>query len=505
LIVPKTARSAQRRVALALALFSAAFAPPVRANGRFPRAERVREAPGDPSTLTLAGTYGLLMTHDHGQSWYHVCEPEFSGQTSYVGDPLFDYTAAGTALVGVQTTLNRSTDLGCTWNPVLGGAQSYVPDYTLSVSEPGRVLALTSTLEDGGLVARVMESLDDGETFHALGNALPGSALTIDVPATAPDRIYASGLSAKGEGLLMVSSDRGTTWSTQLIAGTGTSEPPYIAGVLASDPDKIFVRTDSRSASDALLFSSDAGAHFQELYRAQAKILGFSLSPDNSSLLIGYGDPVDPSLSIDPAATGAFLSNTDSFAFTRVFSGSVTCLTWTTHGIYVCTAPGQTGYALAESSSPDLGGDAGTLAPLLHLSDVHGPLTSCRAGAVTACVTAWPVACATFGACQRDAGTPAANGGSGARSAEPDASVSGGFGATTTSDAGAVTATPIASRATKAAAGCACSAGRGPQTHSQVALWLLGFLAWRRKTSRAHVRQSRTRSVAKLCAGNFTA
>ncbi|HEX3853017.1 MAG TPA: hypothetical protein VHW01_18770, partial [Polyangiaceae bacterium] len=113
-------RSAPRAVALALALAAASYASAVGANGRFPRAERVREAPGDENTLTLAGTYGILVTHDHGEHWYHVCEPEFSGQSNYVGDPLFDYTAAGSALVGVQTTLNRSTDLDCSWQSVLG-------------------------------------------------------------------------------------------------------------------------------------------------------------------------------------------------------------------------------------------------------------------------------------------------------------------------------------------------------------------------------------------------
>ncbi len=435
----------------------------------------------------LAGTYGLLLTHDHGQNWDQVCEPEFSGLMSYVGDPLFDYTAAGTALVGVQTTLNRSTDLGCTWQPVLGDAQRYVPDYTLSESEPGRVLALTSALEDGGLVARVAESLDDGATFHPLGSALPGSALTIDVPPSAPDRIYVSGLSAQGDGLLMVSTDRGTTWSSSVIAGTGTNEPPYIAAVLASDPDRIFVRTDSHTANDALLFSADAGAHFQELYRAQAKILGFSLSPDGASLLIGYGDPVDPTLTIDPTVTGAFLSSTASFAFTRVFSGSVTCLTWTAQGVYVCTAPGQTGYALAESPSPELDADsdAGTLVPLLHLSDVRGPLTSCPASAVGQCVSSWPVNCATFGACKRDAGAPDASGASDAGPAGPDASAAGGFGGAAAPDSGAAIVTPVAAPTRQAAGGCACSCftprSRAPWP---LAWWLVGFLGWRRRRSR---------------------
>jgi hypothetical protein len=477
---------ARHATALALGLAGAAWVSTASANGRFPRAERVREAPGDASTLTLAGTYGILMTHDHGEHWYHVCEPEFSGQMNYVGDPLFDYTAAGTALVGVQTTLNRSSDDGCSWKAVLGDTLDYVPDYTLSASEPGRVLALTSTTSDGGIVARVAESLDDGATFHALGNALPGTGLTIEVPPSAPDRIYVSGLSAQGEGILMVSGDRGTTWNSLVIAGTSTSEPPYIAAVLASDPDRIFVRTDSHAANDALLFSSDAGAHFQELYRAQAKILGFSLSPDGTSVLVGYGDPVDPTLTIDPSATGAFLSGTGSFAFTRVYSGSVTCLTWTSHGVYVCTTPGQSGFALAQSPSPELDADidAGTLVPLLHLSDVLGPLTSCPASHVNACVAAWPVACATFGACRLDAGAPDASSPNDAGVTELDASTAGGFAGSTGSaarDAGTIGVTPVSSHPTQTAGGCACSMNSGTRATWPLAAWLLGCLVWRRR------------------------
>src|SRR5262249_19848774 len=137
-------RSRQTLLTMAcLLVASSAFA-----NGRFPRAERLIEEPGDPNHLLLAGTYGILTTRDRGRTWYHVCEAAFSLRDGYVGDPLLDLTRSAGLLVGVQTTLNASPD-GCVWSPVLGGGSVYVVDDAFARSEPSTVVALVEDFAAG--------------------------------------------------------------------------------------------------------------------------------------------------------------------------------------------------------------------------------------------------------------------------------------------------------------------------------------------------------------------
>src|SRR5882672_5915377 len=44
------------------------------ANGRFPRAQRLVQSSETSDVLALYGTYGLIVTHDGGMTWRHVCE-----------------------------------------------------------------------------------------------------------------------------------------------------------------------------------------------------------------------------------------------------------------------------------------------------------------------------------------------------------------------------------------------------------------------------------------------
>ena len=50
------------------------------ANGRFPRAERLKELSSDQ--LLLSGTYGLLVTSNAGKDWHFICESLLFGRLS---------------------------------------------------------------------------------------------------------------------------------------------------------------------------------------------------------------------------------------------------------------------------------------------------------------------------------------------------------------------------------------------------------------------------------------
>jgi hypothetical protein len=402
------ARRARLLFALTTAL--AAHSTTARANGRFPRAERLIEQPADPNQLLLAGTYGVLSTHDRGRSWYYVCEASFSLQDFYRGDPLLDLGANGSWLVGVQTSLNASYDEGCQWTSLVGGGSTYVFDDAISKSNPSIVAALLGTYEGGGIVYTLRRSSDGGKTWDAPTAAIPADTVyTIDLDPHDPAHVYASAL-ANNVGQLLVSVDSGATWTAHDIPKASSQEAPYLAGLDPRDPNRVYVRTDSwvltdgaLTANDALLYSDDAGVTWNELIRSHAKLFGFALSPDGSTVLVGFGDPQGGAGEVVTGPFGVFASSTSTFSFEPIYDGKVGCLAWTKTGVYVCGSQAFDGFELGFAPDADFGADGGRLATLLSLGDVKGPLACGPNTTGAVCAATWDVACATFGAC-RDAG-----------------------------------------------------------------------------------------------------
>jgi photosystem II stability/assembly factor-like uncharacterized protein len=391
-----------------IAAVSLASSSPASANGRFPRAERLLEDPSDPQSLMLGATYGLLTTSDRGQNWYYLCEQAFSLQEGYVGDPLIDRTGDGTLVVGVQASLNISRDHGCNWTSSFGGSGEGVADYTIVRATPNTLLALHLKIEDGAVHNDVVESTDAGTSFHSIGVELPLlSVNTIDVPPSDPTRIYVTGLDAAGQGQFVVSHDHAAHWTSHPIPNTNADEVPYIAAVDPAQPARVFVRTDAwtnrdiiDTANDALLTTDDEGTTWTERFRTGAKLFGFALSDDSSTVLIGYGDPIESAQLIDTSVTGLYRASTTDYQFDEVMSGSVTCLTWNHTGLYVCTQQADVGYELSFSKTVDGFAQGGDAVRLLRRNEVKGPPPCCGSGGASLCAASWPTTCsAVFDAC----------------------------------------------------------------------------------------------------------
>ena len=47
---------------------------PAFANGRFPASNQIVFSPSDPCLIVLRTTYGILPSHDNGNSWQFICE-----------------------------------------------------------------------------------------------------------------------------------------------------------------------------------------------------------------------------------------------------------------------------------------------------------------------------------------------------------------------------------------------------------------------------------------------
>jgi hypothetical protein len=533
---------------LAALLAASSFASVASANGRFPRAQRLIEDPSDSNKLYLAATYGLMLTNDRGKNWYHVCETAFSFQMGYTGDPVVSLTGNGWLLAGSQASLNLSTDQGCDWKQTLMGPASpkvaYF-DFTVAPSAGHPIIAVSSTYAMSGPVNQLQESTDNGMTWKAVGVKLPVAVVnTVDVDPTDPTHIYATGLTTTDDspdtGRFLVSIDHGMTWKTTTIPNTFAWANPFICGVHPTDPKKIFVRTDGwkdrlnvQTADDALLYSSDGGQTWTEILHPGgpaddspgAKLFGFAMSPDGSTVLAGYGDPVDGSRLVESTWFGVYKSSSDGkYSFgadtakpvAMMPVESVSCITWTKNGVYVCMAPqGEPSFlSFAKDATFKVRGDMTTL---MKLNETRGVPPNCSGRAASTCN--WALDCMTLNACgaggattgtgaggaSTGTGAGGASTGTGAGGATTGSggsgtgpSTGGGVaGATTGGGAGGATGTTVTTTGGGGATGadvtdkpkaCNCHApGSTASGGAQAMAWLAGalFLAQRRRTHRS--------------------
>lgn len=487
-------------VAALLALLVLFPASRAGANGRFPRAQRLLEHPQDASQLVLAATYGLLVTSDRGANWRYVCEAAY-GETDLPIDALTAFTAEGALLAGIYSGVSRAQGDPCDFARTLGrNNREAVPDFALAASSPGRVLAIQITIpEQGEPYGQLYRSDDDGRTWRSLAEALPAALrtpLTIDVAPSDSERVYLSGLGPDDQGVLLRSDDGGESFEVLAIPTDPLQlEHPYIAAVDAEDPDRIFVRTDvwsydpaigSAMANDALLVSEDAGEHFVERSRAGGKLLGFAFSPDGSELLIGYGDPLEAGGNrvTDPEALGIYRGPKTGGPLVKTRAGSVGCLSWTEHGIYLCTHESDTGCSLGliRDVAFDLRAPP-QLEPLLVLAEVRGPIAcpECSNGAV--CQAYWLSTCQSWGRtdcvgldaprCESEGGAA----GQPAASVTPDAGEASGSG-------GAPSVDGLEQPGLLPRGGCACRAAPEAAVNTYASLSALLLVLLRRRSRR---------------------
>jgi hypothetical protein len=380
------------------------------ANGRFPLAQRFFQHGDDDSRLTLSATFGLLVSADRGENWYHVCESSFASGMAE-GDALLELLPDSTMLAGIYASLNASSDCGCTWQPVAAQPEN---ETIIDIAKSGTSDVLALIVTAGAWVPpappepstfRIARSTNSGKTWLNLSD-LPSEvtdALTLDVAPSDASRVYVSAIAA-GTGKLLVSSDAGTSWESHDLTGADLASQPYIAAVHPTQPDTVFVRTDAwvadenggQLANDALLVSTNAGGDWAEPIRRAGKLFGFSLSADGADVVVGFGDPVQPARSTLSEDLGIYRATSTDLDFEPIVAASVSCLKWTAQGLYACFDAKHvelaTGFALGFAANAALGSittppapAVGLFEPLLRLQDVRGPL-ACNADV---CLADW--------------------------------------------------------------------------------------------------------------------
>ncbi len=450
-------------VTIGAVLGSLCVAEPADANGRFPQAGQLIVDPGDPDRLVLRATYGIVVSPNAGADWFIVCE----GAVGYGGgeDPAMAVTADGTVLAGVFNGLAASHD-GCEWSfvgdPI---AEQFVVDVSTLRSNPTTSIAVVSQggAPGGGFVNRIFRSTDNATSWQQLGVDLDSNLLifTLDFAAASPDSVYVSARNGD-RGVLVKTDDAGGTWTELVIPGTDSSHNPFIGAVHPTNPDILFVRVDGRkpasnpseeAADDFVLVTTDGGRSWQEVFRGGGKLLGFALSPDGSTVMVGLGDPKTGTV-VDDSALGIYRASTSDYVFEKISDGSVLCLTWSGSTVYACGSQFSQGFELGVMSNAQEP-SVNPLSGIMEFTDLERLLecpTTSSVGSV--CPDAFENTCELLNTCP-DGGTEA--------------------GATPVGDAGpgSTDANATGARASSGAGGCAVSRSGGGAMPD----WLLLLLA----------------------------
>ncbi len=396
------------------------------ANGRFPNAEQLREIA--PGSLVVSGTYGLLVSANE-RDFQFVCESALFGKTlmgSWV-DPLLEVLPDGTILSGSLNGLRVSRDHGCSFqsdwslphdpsfippDPSATGPTGTVVDLCPAYDATHGMVALTTVTKADGttLEHRLYHTVDGAKTWSELGMPIPTSmvrvVLTVDVAPSDPTHIYVSG-NLTGQSVVVSSEDSGATWTPHTLAiddsdGIGGL---YIAAISPSDPKRVYLRVNRQSQADdgsttwddSLLVSDDEGATARDVLRKQGALLGFALSPDGSTVVAGYGDPVVAPIVANPDDVGLYAASSADLGFTqKISSFYASCLRWAADGLFACAKendplamdPTMTDFHVGVFTGTGVPSALSDFTALTKLEDLRGPMPL-ASGLPSSCEAEW--------------------------------------------------------------------------------------------------------------------
>ena len=407
------------------------------ANGRYPGADELLVSPKDPNTYIVHGSFGLLVSNDAGGKWHWICDDVIERTLAAESvSPSVVIFESGAIAVSSTAGVRMSVDAGCAFGPAPGTEGLRVRDIAKERGT-GRAVAITAPAD--GTPAEILETTDDGVSWHKVGVPLPPELVpqNVEVAEGDPDRIYVSGtalfsyddagladagLPGNRVGVMYASTDRGQTWSRTLVPeAIGIASDVYVTAVDPSNPDLVYARAAFRvteTTRDAVLMVSRDGAKTYEvaMRAARAAMPGFALSPDGTKVALAVISGADKD--------GVWVASRDTLQFEKHSPDVLACLRWGARGMFACqnlytpscnpTCP----YVIATS-----GDDARTWNPLLvDLADVEGP-KSCPTDSpfTSVCIPAWETSwkCRLEGC---DAGIVDA-GGDGGSESSPAASV----------------------------------------------------------------------------------
>jgi len=368
------------------------MASTAQANGRFPSAGHVEVDPADPAHIVLRATYGLVVTRDGGNRWNWVCEKEMS--YGGVWDPPIGIMTGGVILAGLPDGLSVSTPDACQFSRANELEGKLVADVAVDKKNPSRAVVLTSVPLGMTFDTRLYLTEDAGASFSQVGDAFPENlhGFTVDLSASDANVVYVSGVlnGPMPQGVVFRSGNGGVAYEMSIVPSSDDMHGPFIGAVDPQNADRVYVRLDGTPGR--LYVSEDGSKTWQEIFTGEGTLLGFSVSPDGSTLVVG-GEK-----------DGVWRSPVPNWAFERTSLVHARCLRWANEGIYACAEQVLDGYSVGFSITGGL-----KLKALTKISDFCVPV-SCP---VPICSGDWPMLGDTIGAtsCVESSGSSSSSGG----------------------------------------------------------------------------------------------
>lgn len=255
------------------------------ANGRLPATSTITFRQGHDSDIAVGLTFGLLLSHDGGQTWRWICEAAVGYGGMY--DPVYAYTASGALFATTFNGLSVSHD-GCTFEPTPEGAAfvstsaldpngafyfaaAQVADPTHSVAQDFNLYRSTNDLATLPTPVRVAAMTDTNVWWQSIA-----------IAPSDPKIVYLSGYhyipktggGTVREGLLFRSTNAGAAGSWTALARTGLTLMPnsviHIAGIWKDDPTHLYARVEfiDNATTDALYVSTNSGDTWTQILTA---------------------------------------------------------------------------------------------------------------------------------------------------------------------------------------------------------------------------------------------
>ncbi len=357
------------------------------ANGRYPKAGQFCEDPSDTKHLMVRATYGLLQSHDGGQTWQWICET--AANYADATDPYLAIAGGGRAVLATYDGLDVGSADGCAFAVWAGDwGQAPAVDLVQDRSNPKHLVTLLATSTGLQLAA----TTDGGATWNRVGQPLPGAdnGLTLELAPSRPERIYVSAQAGAqlDKSVLAVSDDGGTSWTSLPLAATDVVTD-YLAGVDPQQPDVVYIRRIHQDFVE-LLRSQDGGKTLQSVFSTTESLSGFAVAPDGSQIAVGTS--AKSALGATDDHLGLWVADASTLQFNKANGIAIQCLTWTAQGLFLCTDDRIYGYSVGRSS------DAGkSVLPLLRAKSLK-PLQCGGTSAVDLqCPKRWPSVQAQLG------------------------------------------------------------------------------------------------------------
>jgi MYXO-CTERM domain-containing protein len=361
-----------------LIVVTAALVPALAlANGRAPVTNGVFLQPGDPHSLYVRTTFGLLVSHDDACTFRWVCEQSIGYGGEF--DPKYAIATDGTLFATTFKGLRVSRDGGCTWTT----ATDEIWIDALDIGPTGEVWIATA---ETAAASDVYRSIDNGMTFQHRGMLSPNIWWkSVKVAPSRPQRVYVAGYQVAGQpqAHLLRSDNGGDSWTELPLTGLAFNAVPTILvkAVDPTNPDVLMVSSlGANGDGDRLYRSENGGDTFVEV-QATADSIRDVVYHGATVVIAGIAgsyESVDGGKTFQPAAATPHLA----------------CLGERNGKLLGCGTNWDPDFmAVAEST------DVTTWSKLFRFVDLAGPL-SCPAGTPThdSCEPLWPTLQQQFGA-----------------------------------------------------------------------------------------------------------